>query len=183
MRSLSIAGVVALTLCGLCGSARAQRYTFHDYGQSDGLKNLNTRCFLQDTIGFLWVCTEDGPFRFDGSSFERMPMDSRDATYVTGITQDAAGRSPSHTQSRTAGSGWDAVWAFASSQTTWFAFMAKAMVFRRNSGAWLSLIRPDASGFVVSIASTGSSRAHNNSLQPTLGCLCSPSGYAIRPSL
>jgi ligand-binding sensor domain-containing protein len=68
MRSLSIARVVALTLCGLCGSARAQRYTFHDYGQSEGLKNLNTRCFLQDTIGFLWVCTEDGLFRFDGSS-------------------------------------------------------------------------------------------------------------------
>jgi ligand-binding sensor domain-containing protein len=92
MRSLSIAGVVAFTLCSLCGSARAQRYTFHGYGQSDGLKNLNTRCFLQDTIGFLWVCTEDGLFRFDGSSFERMPMDSRDTTYVTGITQDAAGR-------------------------------------------------------------------------------------------
>jgi diguanylate cyclase (GGDEF)-like protein len=92
MRSLSIAGVVALTLCGLCGSARAQRYSFHDYGQSDGLKNLNTRCFLQDTIGFLWVCTEDGLFRFDGSSFERMPLDSHDATYVTGISLDAAGR-------------------------------------------------------------------------------------------
>ena len=62
----------------------AQRYTFHAYGQSDGLKNLNTRCFLQDTIGFLWVCTEDGLFRFDGSSFEQMPIDSRDTTYVTG---------------------------------------------------------------------------------------------------
>ena len=92
MRSLSIAGVVALTLFGLCGSVHAQRYTFHNYGQNDGLKNLNTRCFLQDTIGFLWVCTEDGLFRFDGSSFERMPMDSRDTTYITGITQDAAGR-------------------------------------------------------------------------------------------
>jgi hypothetical protein len=92
MRSSSIAGVVALILCGLCGSACAQRYTFHDYGQSDGLKNLNTRCFLQDTIGFLWVCTEDGLFHFDGSVFERMPLDSRDGTYLTGITQDAAGR-------------------------------------------------------------------------------------------
>jgi len=92
MRSSSIAGAVALVLYGLCIPARAQRHTFHDYGQSDGLRNLNTRCFLQDTIGFLWVCTEDGLFRFDGSSFERMPMDSRDATYVTGITQDAAGR-------------------------------------------------------------------------------------------
>src|SRR6202000_1410582 len=60
MRSLSIAGVVVLTLCGLCGSAPAQRYTFHAYGQSDGLKNLNTRCFLEDATGFLWVCTEDG---------------------------------------------------------------------------------------------------------------------------
>ena len=92
MRKLLIAVAVALAMCGLSGSVCAQHYTFHSYGQSDGLKNLSTRCMLQDRAGFLWVCTEDGLFRFDGSGFEKMPLDTRDGPYITGIAQDAAGR-------------------------------------------------------------------------------------------
>ena len=71
---------------------QAQHYTFHSYGQSDGLKDLGPRCMLQDPHGFLWIGTEDGLFRFDGSSFEKMPMDTRDGAFITGLTQDVAGR-------------------------------------------------------------------------------------------
>ena len=92
MRKPFIAVAVVLAICGLGGSAQAQHYTFHSYGQSDGLKNLSTRCMLQDRLGFLWVCTEDGLFRFDGSGFEKMPLDTRDGPYITGIAQDAAAR-------------------------------------------------------------------------------------------
>jgi diguanylate cyclase (GGDEF)-like protein len=91
MRRLSIFGTAALALCGLSGTALAQRYSFHSYGQSDGLKNLNIPCMLQDKLGFLWVCTEDGLFRFDGSGLEQMPTDSRDTFFIAGITQDGAG--------------------------------------------------------------------------------------------
>lgn len=45
----------------------AQRYTFRDY--IDGLKNLDVNCILQDRLGFIWIGTESGLFRYDGSGF------------------------------------------------------------------------------------------------------------------
>src|SRR5579859_1140513 len=92
MRRLSIFGAVALTLCSLCGEALAQRYSFHSYGQGDGLKNLNVSCMLQDRLGLLWVCTQNGLFRFDGSGLEQMPMGNPDTFLIAGIAQDPAGR-------------------------------------------------------------------------------------------
>jgi len=92
MRKLSIVGTVALALIGLGLPARAQHFTFHGYGQPDGLKNLSTRRILQDSSGFLWVGTEDGLFRFDGSTFEKMPLATPDEPFITALALDAAGR-------------------------------------------------------------------------------------------
>jgi len=47
----------------------AQQYTFRQYGPSDGLTNLGVNCLLQDHTGYLWVGTDNGLFRYDGSSF------------------------------------------------------------------------------------------------------------------
>jgi diguanylate cyclase (GGDEF)-like protein len=47
----------------------AQRQLFHQYGSSDGLTNLNVRCLLQDPIGYIWVGTDNGLFRYDGGKF------------------------------------------------------------------------------------------------------------------
>jgi diguanylate cyclase (GGDEF)-like protein len=46
-----------------------QRELFHEYGSSDGLANLNVKCLFQDRVGFLWVGTDNGLFRYDGSTF------------------------------------------------------------------------------------------------------------------
>ena len=48
----------------------AQRYTFQLYGQADGLANLVPLALLQDASGFLWIGTQNGLFRYDGSHFE-----------------------------------------------------------------------------------------------------------------
>jgi diguanylate cyclase (GGDEF)-like protein len=48
----------------------AQQYTFRQYGPSDGLTNLAVNCLLQDRIGYLWVGTDNGLFRYDGSRFQ-----------------------------------------------------------------------------------------------------------------
>ena len=48
--------------------AMAQRYTFKEY--VEGLGNLNVNCMLQDRTGFLWIGTENGLFRYDGSRFQ-----------------------------------------------------------------------------------------------------------------
>jgi signal transduction histidine kinase/ligand-binding sensor domain-containing protein/ActR/RegA family two-component response regulator len=47
----------------------AQRYSFKQYGQDEGLTNLDIRCLMQDRTGFLWVGTEGGLFRYDGRQF------------------------------------------------------------------------------------------------------------------
>ena len=60
---------VALLVCLLAGLLSAQRYSFKDYGQDDGLANLDVYCLMQDRAGFLWVGTENGLFRYDGHRF------------------------------------------------------------------------------------------------------------------
>lgn len=48
----------------------AQRYTFRQYGSQEGLTNLSVNCLLQDRTGYLWVGTDNGLFRYDGSTFQ-----------------------------------------------------------------------------------------------------------------
>jgi diguanylate cyclase (GGDEF)-like protein len=44
-------------------------FPFHSYGTHSGLGNLAVRRIVQDSIGFLWVGTEDGLYRYDGNKF------------------------------------------------------------------------------------------------------------------
>src|SRR5260370_27717329 len=51
------------------GSLHAQRYNFKFYGEDEGLQNLGVQVVLQDRAGFLWVGTQNGLYRYDGSRF------------------------------------------------------------------------------------------------------------------
>ena len=48
----------------------AQEYNFRDFGNAEGLNNLAVRQIYQDRVGFIWVSTEDGIYRYDGEHFE-----------------------------------------------------------------------------------------------------------------
>jgi signal transduction histidine kinase/ActR/RegA family two-component response regulator len=48
----------------------AQHYTFELHGQTEGLTNLVPTALTQDRAGFLWIGTQNGLFRYDGSNFE-----------------------------------------------------------------------------------------------------------------
>ena len=74
-------------------AASAQEFTFRQYGQRDGLANLSISRLLQDHEGYLWVGTENGLFRHDGTDFERFGADEglRD-TWITAMVEDPAGR-------------------------------------------------------------------------------------------
>jgi diguanylate cyclase (GGDEF)-like protein len=61
------AGLVLFSLC--CASMSAQRYSFREYTQ--GLGNLNITAIQQDRTGYLWVGTQNGLYRYDGSQFQR----------------------------------------------------------------------------------------------------------------
>jgi diguanylate cyclase (GGDEF)-like protein len=49
-------------------------FPFHSYGTDSGLGNLAVRRITQDSIGFLWVGTEDGLYRYDGDRFFRFDL-------------------------------------------------------------------------------------------------------------
>ena len=71
----AFASLLALA-CALSSSAAELapangRFAFRTYAEEDGLGNLTIECLLQDRTGFLWVGTQDGLFRFDGTRFLR----------------------------------------------------------------------------------------------------------------
>jgi ligand-binding sensor domain-containing protein len=47
-----------------------QSYSFKHYGHDEGL-NTTVNRLLQDRLGFLWVGTGNGLFRYDGQRFQR----------------------------------------------------------------------------------------------------------------
>ena len=63
-----MAAGLALIL-GLSLICEAQRYSFREYNQ--GLGNLNITALQQDRVGYLWVGTQNGLYRYDGSQFQR----------------------------------------------------------------------------------------------------------------
>jgi ligand-binding sensor domain-containing protein len=52
------------------GVLHAQEYNFRNFGVTEGLNNLAIRQIYQDRVGFIWVSTENGIFRYDGERFE-----------------------------------------------------------------------------------------------------------------
>lgn len=53
----------------------AQEYSFRVFGNAEGLNNLAVRQIYQDHVGFIWVSTEDGIYRYDGERFEAFGPD------------------------------------------------------------------------------------------------------------
>jgi len=45
------------------------RQVVRSYGLEQGLGNLSVHCLAQDSLGFVWVGTEDGLYRFSGREF------------------------------------------------------------------------------------------------------------------
>lgn len=60
--------IALLTLAA--GALCAQEYSFRRFGGPEGLANLAIRRIYQDHVGFIWVSTENGIFRYDGDRFE-----------------------------------------------------------------------------------------------------------------
>ena len=55
--------------------AGAQQYSFRYFGNQDGLANLAINSIYQDQVGFIWVNTENGIYRYDGAGFEAFGQD------------------------------------------------------------------------------------------------------------
>jgi len=60
-----------LFACTMSGQLDISKFT--KYNTLDGLNHNHISSITQDSIGFIWVGTENGPMRFDGSSFVSLP--------------------------------------------------------------------------------------------------------------
>ena len=72
-------------------------FNYQHYTTEDGLSNDNIKDILQDSRGFLWICTEEGLNLFDGYSFKVYKNNALDSTsisnnIVTCIAEDHEGR-------------------------------------------------------------------------------------------
>lgn len=73
----------------LSGVLSAQEYNFRSFGNSDGLANLAIRTVHQDDVGFLWVSTENGIFRYDGERFEAFSLPGAQSSNAAAAFGDA----------------------------------------------------------------------------------------------
>ncbi len=68
----------------------AQQYAFQEDADNQGLNSLTINCLLQDHMGIVWVCTENGLYKFDGSSYTRLGAEQGlQDSYILSIHQDA----------------------------------------------------------------------------------------------
>lgn len=70
--TLTLALILCDTISCLEAAAIGQRYSFQHYGAESGLENLSVLSLLQDKVGYLWVGTEAGLYRYEGSRFRLM---------------------------------------------------------------------------------------------------------------
>ena len=80
-------------MLGMATCAHGQAISLATFTQSQGLTSLEDNCLLQDRRGFVYTCTENGLFRYDGHVFQRIdPASGLRGNFIAALHQDAAGR-------------------------------------------------------------------------------------------
>ncbi|MBM3176793.1 MAG: hypothetical protein FJZ78_02195 [Bacteroidetes bacterium] len=88
--------VLAIIFCAIAGALSAQQHALRYYTVKEGLSQNSVTALFRDSRGFLWVGTQDGLNRFDGSEFTRFRHDGNDESsisdqYITSIYEDVRG--------------------------------------------------------------------------------------------
>ena len=87
--------LLALICLGVSHTSFAQNTVqFESYSQEDGLSNDIVLSIAQDSLGFLWIGTENGLNRFDGKQFLRFRFNPEDsgsisANWINAIYEDS----------------------------------------------------------------------------------------------
>src|SRR5687768_10893666 len=61
---------VTVFLLLILNTSNSQQFNVKTYSFAEGLNTYNIKKAVQDKYGFIWLATQDGVYRFDGTSFE-----------------------------------------------------------------------------------------------------------------
>lgn len=94
--ALAIVLVLVLVLAAPLTSANQQPMVFTHLSTADGLSQVTVNDILQDSLGFIWLATENGLNRYDGNEIkhyyrERGNADGLASDYFWSLAQDQAG--------------------------------------------------------------------------------------------
>ena len=85
--------LVLVILVSLTLSLSGQQYFFRQYSGSEGLSAPFVYDITQDNLGFIWLGTPDGLYRFNGIEFELFTIEKGiSENFVTKIFKDSKGR-------------------------------------------------------------------------------------------
>ncbi|MCS7158396.1 MAG: ATP-binding protein [Blastocatellia bacterium] len=89
-------GRLALSFIGLLiatSSAAAEQYYFRRYTATEGLSQAVVQALYQDRVGYLWIGTQAGLNRYDGTAFTTYgPAQGLAQDWINAIVEDAHGR-------------------------------------------------------------------------------------------
>src|SRR6476646_7582854 len=89
--------ILTSLLCRLQAQPFTQDVNIQLIGPEQGLPDRNTRCITQDKLGFLWLGTRTGLYRYDGYNFENynnllLEKNTGSYTVINDIRVDNEGR-------------------------------------------------------------------------------------------
>jgi len=64
-----------------CHIGYAQRFNVDMFRAVDGLDTDFIKCVAQDTVGYIWIGTDDGLIKYDGNSFQKY-LEATKSTYI-----------------------------------------------------------------------------------------------------
>jgi len=83
---------VALMLVSWVPGAHAQEAVLEAYQEAAGLTNMTAHCLTQQARGTLWICTDNGLFRFDGFRVRREVLPGDTGPTILAALADRLGR-------------------------------------------------------------------------------------------
>ncbi|MBR5275398.1 MAG: hypothetical protein IKU33_09190, partial [Bacteroidales bacterium] len=66
-----------LTLFSACLHAQPGKSQYRHITEEDGLSSNQVRAIIQDRLGLVWMGTNQGLDRYDGRSFQNIPLSDR----------------------------------------------------------------------------------------------------------
>jgi signal transduction histidine kinase len=91
-RLLRAALTLALLVSASVRGVHAQEAVLDAYQDAAGLTNMTALCLTQEARGTLWICTDNGLFRFDGFRIHREPLPAGAGTTILNALADRLGR-------------------------------------------------------------------------------------------